>query len=567
MPIAEAIIDFTIFQFLDKDGMIREEKISLTELQILRNEVIKIQHYHLDHWTLYVLEQTAQFFHKTDSQAYLVGGSVRDVLFHEACNDWDIVTDGDYLKVGRQLADDLGGYYVPMHEKACRIVLKHDQQELIIDLSPLQGGGIEADLQLRDFTLNAIAVPLANMVKHLMADEPLTFIDPVNGIADLEAHTLRAINDRVFQDDPLRMLRAIRFLMYYPLTLESQTEQMISRDASLLLQVVGARIHEELYTILQPEGATARLRFLDTHHLLTALIPEFIPARSMPQPALHHWDVLEHSLESVGALERLAVLLQQTPLETAFQTQVQNACDLSPSVGIPVDYQYFASLEGSWDDLVAVQQLLCEAEQQDIFHLSTLTAPATKLATLLHDIGKTVTYAVDEEGTITFYHHPQRGIPLAQAVMQRLNVSSRDQRLVRQVVAHHMRPGQLRSDQLTERAIRRYFMDLGPTGIIVALVALADHLAMRGPQPLTEHWGRHLATVRILLTRYIRERERILPPRLIQAGELMQRFNLEPGPIVGQVLESIAEQQADGHLQSKEEAFWFIEDNFGIKRV
>ncbi|HEY4037152.1 MAG TPA: HD domain-containing protein [Ktedonobacteraceae bacterium] len=528
---------------------------------------IKIEQYHLNNWTLRVLEQAAYFFRNSGSQAYLVGGSVRNLLLHEPCNDWDIVTNGDYLKLGRQLANELGGYYAPMHEKACRIIVKHDQQELVIDLSPLQGGSIEADLQLRDFTLNAIAIPLVNLVEHLTANETLTFIDPMNGVADLEAHILRAVNDRVFRDDPLRLLRAMRFLMRYQLTLESQTEQMTTRDASLLSQVAGARIHEELYTILQPAGATAQLRFLDGHGLLTALIPEFIPARGMPQPALHYWDVLEHSLESVGALERLATLLQQTPLEATSQTQTQHACDLSPSVGTPIDYQNFVSVGESWEDLMEIQQLLFEAEQQDIFHFSTLTAPVTKLATLLHDIGKPVTYAVNEEGTITFYHHPQRGIPLAQAITQRLNASVRDRRLVQQIVAHHMRPGQLKYDQLTERAIRRYFVDLGPTGIIVALVSLADHLAMRGPQPLTEHWEGHLATVRLLLTRYIRERKRILPPRLIQANELMQRFNLEPGPIVGQVLESIAEQQADGHLQSKEEAFWFIEETFDMRRV
>ena len=502
---------------------------------------------------LRVLQQTAYFFRHSDSQAYLVGGSVRNLLLDEPCSDWDIVTDGDYLKLGRQLANELEGYYVPMHEKACRIVLKHDQQELVIDLSPLQGGSIEADLQLRDFTLNAIAVPLANMVEHLTTNKTLTFIDPLNGLANLEAYMLRAVNNRVFQDDPLRMLRAVRFLTRYQLTLESHTEQMISRDASLLPQAAGARIHEELYAILQPDGATARLRFLDTHGLLTALIPEFTPARGMTQPALHHWDVLEHSLESVGALEQLATLLQ-------------HPCDLSPE---KVGTRFIASvgMGPGQQDLMEIQQLLFEAELQSIFHFSTLTAPATKLATLLHDIGKTITYAVDEEGSITFYHHPQRGIPLAQAIMQRLNASSHDRRLVQQVVAHHMRPGQLRHDQLTARAIRRYFVDLGPTGIIVALISLADHLAMRGPQPLTECWSRHLATVRLLLTRYIREREHILPPRLIQANELMQRFNLEPGPLVGQVLEAIAEQQAEGLLHSKEEAWWFIEETFGLKRV
>ena len=491
-----------------------------------------------------ILQQTVHFFHNAGSQAYLVGGSVRNLLLQQPWSDWDIVTDGDYLELGRQLAYELEGYYAPMHEKACRVVLKQTPQELVIDLSPLQGDSIEADLLLRDFTLNAIAVPLDNMVHHFITNKELVLIDPLNGVADLEAHILRAVNDKVFQDDPLRMLRAIRFLTRYQLTLESQTEQMICRDASLLPRVAGARIREELYSILQLDGATARLRFLDTHGLLTALMPEFIPARGMPQPVLHHWDVLEHSLESVGALERLATLLQQAPAE--------------------IEHTPLAS---SQEDLVEIQQLLHEAEQQGFFNFSMLTAPATKLAALLHDIGKTVTYAINEEGTITFYHHPQRGIPLAQAIMQRLHASSHDRRLVQQIVAHHMRPGQLRHDQLTARAIRRYFVDLGPTGIIVALVSLSDHLAMRGPQPLTEHWQNDLATVRLLLTRYIRERESILPPRLIQANELMQRFNLEPGPLVGQVLESIAEQQAEGHVRSKEEAWWFIEETFGMKRL
>jgi poly(A) polymerase len=494
---------------------------------------------------LRILQQITDFFDKTNFQAHLVGGSVRNLLLGEACHDWDIVTDGDYLKLGRQLAKKLGGYFAPMHEKACRIVLKNSQDEFTIDLAPLHGDHIDADVQLRDFTLNAIAISLHNLIQHFTANAPLTLIDPVAGAADLEAHMLRAVNDDVFRRDPLRMLRAIRFMMHYQLTLESQTEQMICRDASLLPQVAGERLREELYSILRSNGATARLRFLDTHGLLTALVPEFIPARGMLQPSLHHWDVLEHSLESVGALERLATLLQQAP----------EAIQHSPLAA------------NGQEDLVEIQQLLSEAAGQGIFDFNTLMAPASKLATLLHDIGKTVTYTVDEAGTITFYHHPQRGIPLAQAILQRLHASTHDRRLVQQVVAHHMRPGQLKHDQLTARAIRRYFMDLGPTGIIVALVSLADHLAMRGPQPLTEHWFEHLATVRLLLTRYIREREHLLPPRLIQANELIQRFNLEPGPLVGQVLESIAEQQADGSLHSKEEAFWFVEENFGIKRV
>src|SRR5205085_4590489 len=111
------------------------------------------------------------------------------------------------------------------------------------------------------------------------------------------------------------------------------------------------------------------------------------------------------------------------------------------------------------------------------FQFANLTSPRMKMAALLHDIGKPVTYSVDEAGAIHFYNHPRAGVPLAQQVMTRLSASTQDRRLVQLVTSHHMRPGQLgQNDPITPRAIRRYFVDLGPTGIYVALISLADHL-------------------------------------------------------------------------------------------
>src|SRR6202022_1900415 len=143
--------------------------------------------------------------------------------------------------------------------------------------------------------------------------------------------------------------------------------------------------------------------------------------------------------------------------------------------------------------------LLKEAETQQLFSFEHLSSAPTKMAALLHDIGKTTTYTVSEEGDIRFYGHPQAGIPLVQQILRRLSASLQERRLAQQVAGHHMRPGQLSRDIVTQRAIRRYFVDLGPTGISVALISLADHLAMRGPEPLTTTWQRHLATVRHLL--------------------------------------------------------------------
>jgi poly(A) polymerase len=411
-----------------------------------------------------------------------------------------------------------------------------------LDISPLQSHTIEEDLGNRDFTINALAAPLSSVVHALTQEEPLstavTLIDPFNGLNDLQTGMLRVVSALAFRHDPLRMLRAFRFQMRYQLSFDTHTDRLLKYNAPRLLQAAPERIREELMMLLQPEGATERLRALDAHHLLTALIPEFIPARHMPQPALHHWDVFDHSLETVASLEYLNHVLQQ-----------------------PEDEIRQSPLEGSkHGDMVALKQLLLDAEQQNLFSFATFTSPAMKLSALLHDIGKPDTYAVDQEGNITFYHHPQAGVPLIQKIARRLNISTHDARLIQQSAAHHMRPGQLSQGTVTIRAIRRYFMDLGPRGINVALVSLADHLAMRGPEPLTEHWQRHLATVRTLLEHYIHERDTIMPPRLIQTDELIHRLHLEQGPIIGQLLEMISEAQAEGKIRSKEEALWFAEE-------
>ena len=471
-------------------------------------------------------------------QAYLVGGSVRDVLLGTPCTDWDIVITGDAPTLSRKLANKLNAFYAYMHEKASRITVKHKQQTLIFDVAPLQGRSIEADLHQRDFTINAIASPLPEAVRSFIEHTPLPLIDPLGGASDLATHTLRVVKDDVFRQDTLRLLRAIRFATRYTLTIEEHTQQLIQRDASLLLIAAPERIRAELYALLEPEGATERFYLLDAFGLFEALFPEFTSARGMLQPGLHHWDVFDHSLHTVDALEHLATLLTLTPQE---MTEAQ--------------------LEKGRDDMLELQALLHEAEQAGYFRVASITSPMMKMASLLHDIGKTTTQVIQEDGKITFYGHPQAGVPLVQVIARRLNLSVQDQRLIRQVVANHMRPGQLSHDAITARAVRRYFVDLGPTGIQVALVSLADHLAMRGPEPLTEAWEHHLATVRLLLTRYIREREVTLPPHLVQPEELMRKLNLSPGPIVGQLLEHIAEARADGVIHSKEDAFWFAQEH------
>ena len=491
----------------------------------------------------------ARFCAEQRAELYVVGGSLRNLVLGEPCVDWDLVAIPDAHTLARRLAHKLGGSYARLHEKASRVVLHPvgGMDEVTLDISPLHGETLEDDLRARDFTLNALAAPLAPLLEQLTLSGALTrpedvLIDPLHGLDDLRARRIRVVDGEVFQRDPLRILRALRLARRYHLSIDPETEVLLRRDAALLLQVAAERIHEELYTLLGWSGALDQLHLLDAYGLLAVLFPELCEARGMRQPAPHHWDVLEHSLQSVGALEDLAGALQTDPTTPL-------APDLAPTPDTAAD-------------LATIRDLLREAQQQGVFRFDDLDAPRMKLAALLHDVGKPLTYSLDEDGAIHFYNHPYAGAPVAAEIMRRLSASTQDRRLAQLVAAHHMRPGQLGQDgsPVTPRAQRRYFVDLGPTGILVALFSLADHLATLGPQPRTASWARHLSVVRLLLTSYIREREKILPPRLLRSDELMSRLKLQPGPLVGRVLEMLAEAQADGVIQSREEALFLAKE-------
>jgi poly(A) polymerase len=549
----------------------------------------------LDNRTIRLLQLTAEYFRDQRQLAFLVGGSLRNILLGEPGNDWDIVTAGDAPTLAQGLADTLGGFYAHMHEKASRVIvpLKGNEgeeggQEVIFDVSPLKGKSVEFDLRQRDFTVNAIAAPLDEVVRYIELGDGgalekggdgrmarLYCIDPLNGVADIAARRLKAVDSEVFRHDPLRMLRAVRLMARYHLTMDGSTEGLMRRDSALLTQVAPERIHDELYAILAGEGAMERLQFLDDHGLLTVLIPEFIPAREMEQPSPHYWDVLQHSLQTVGMWEQLVALLQkpaeeirQSPLERMIQSQQVRQVRQVRQTSDEMRASGLEHVEGC--NLVEIQALLREAEEQGIFSFGALNTPAMKLAVLLHDIGKPATRTVGEDGAVHFYGHPQAGVPLSLQVMKQLRASTQDSRLVQLVTAHHMRPGQLGlNGAVTPRAVRRYFADLGPTGILVALFSLADHLATRGPLlgsneevegSKASSWKQHVAVVCGLLREYIRNRESILPPRLMSGEELMKRLKLSPGPIVGELLELIAEAQAEGRIHSREEALWLAEE-------
>jgi tRNA nucleotidyltransferase/poly(A) polymerase len=173
-------------------------------------------------------------------EAYVVGGAVRDELLGRPGVDVDVATP-DPEVAARIYAGLSKGALFPLSERhgAWRVAFPDGTT---VDFTPLRGG-IEDDLRTRDFTINAIAVPVAGGER----------VDPLNGFPDLQARRLRAVSDTVFEDDPLRLLRAARLEDELGFSLDEKTERLVREQAELVTKPAGERIFGELER-LSPDG-------------------------------------------------------------------------------------------------------------------------------------------------------------------------------------------------------------------------------------------------------------------------------------------------------------------------
>ena len=464
-------------------------------------------------------------------EAYVVGGWVRDVLLGRDTADIDIALAGDALAIAPRVASALGGTCVLLDEanQVARVVLPVPEEpspkvQWQLDFSSFSGT-IEADLARRDFTINALAVNLHQLVRGRPA---VQVIDPFHGGDDLRSRVIRVVAESVFTADPVRLLRAVRLAAELGFTMDEATETLIQRDARLIARVAGERVREELLRLLSVPGSGRFLPYLDKLGLLTAIFPEMALTRGVVQPGEHAWDVLEHSLKTVVAID-------------------------------------FLLHEGDWEyadspvlSLAPWSVTLAQHFDQEISSGSTRKA-LLRLGGLLHDIAKPQTKAIEAGGRLRFLGHAQEGAVAAASTLERLRFSGKEIRLVELLIRHHLRPGQMGQPELpTRRAIYRFFRDTGEAGIDILFLSLADHLATRGPALDPAHWQEHTKVMRYILEQHWPEEPH--PARLIDGHDIMNIFGIKPGPKVGKLLEAVREAQAAGEVTTRETALVLIKN-------
>ncbi len=449
---------------------------------------------------------------KRKTKLYLVGGYLRDILLDRQKDnpDIDFSLKRGAINFGRQVARELkAGFVVLDKERGCsRAVKKTDDKIYTLDFTDFRGKTLEEDLLHRDFTINAMTIELEKLSS--ARDIESLVIDPYKGRHDLKSKVIRLVNKKAFDEDPLRILRAFSSAIIFDFKIDKETLALAKLKAGKLSGVSHERIRDELFKILERPGSFSCLQRLDKLKILKIIIPEIEIMRGVKQGPYHHLDVWQHTLETIRQLELLI-------------TELKN-----------------------------------NREAQD--YLDEIISPARsrraliKLGALLHDIGKPAALR-REDGKTKFHGHERVGTDITQNISERLKLSNDEMDSLAKMVLWHLRPGYLADNQdLTPRAIFRYFRDTQKEGVSILLISIADQRATKGPLTSRASRIRHEKVVSNLIKEYFRRKKEKKFSRIIGGDDLLKKFKLEPSPLIGKILREIEELQAIGKIKNKKEA-------------
>lgn len=453
---------------------------------------------------------------------FLVGGFLRDWVLGRESMDLDFATSGDPISFADEVARQIGGRIVPMHdEPPMGRVVRWDENapDATADFVELRGD-IKTDLRQRDFTCNALAVDAIPLAQN--GEVPI--LDPLGGLKHIAERTLVLTSKRTLRDDPVRILRAFRLSATLGFCIAPETMAAISQAAPLLLSAAPERLLMEFSWTLQAPNAHQQLLLMDETGVLAILLPETQKLKEVPAAGYHHLDGFHHTVEAVGMAEKAMVAETEDEMLNELLRRVQNV------FGQRFGYRRY----GAW---------------------------VLKFATLLHDIGKPLTMSMDEDGDIHFYEHEKVGAEMAKQICQRLRLSRRESDLIITLVRNHMRPVSLAGARhLTGRALRRFWREMGEAaGIYCVALSAADLMATRGKEMTKEHRQRHYTVLRRLLETHFELKELEKRPRLITGDEVMARYQLPPSPLVGKALRLVEDAVMDGRIQTKDDA-WALLD-------
>ena len=441
--------------------------------------------------------ELASLFKSAGYKLALVGGPVRDAILGRLGNDLDFTTDAhpkDCEKILNKWADsvwDIGAAFGTVAGKKGEITVEvTTYRSESYDSSSRKpnvefGKTIEGDLARRDFTINAMALELTT-------PEP-TFIDLFNGVADLQNKLIKTPGkaEESFSDDPLRMMRAARFMSQLNFEIDPSVLVAIKSMATRLEIISFERIRDEFIKILMSQSPRIGITVLVETGLTDYFLPEVPKLKLEIDEHHHHKDVYEHSL---------TVLEQAIGLESRLD---------GPNLTL-------------------------------------------RLAALLHDIGKPKTKQLIAGGGVSFHHHEVVGARMCKERMKKLRFDNHMIEDVSQLVFLHLRFHGYGSGEWTDSAVRRYVRDAGPLLTHLHLLTRADCTTRnkKKAESLAKTYDQLEERIALLMEQ--EELDKIRPD--LSGEEIMQILGIKPSPTVGKAYDFLLELRLEKGPIGKEAA-------------
>ena len=443
-------------------------------------------------------------------RAWVVGGAVRDAALGRDVIDADLAVEpGAERDAAQAIARAGGGAVFRLSEEFGTWRAVAAEQGWHVDVSRLRADSIEGDLTHRDFTINAIAVPLADL------DSPP--IDPHDGLGDLDRRLVRVVSERSFADDPLRLLRAARVAAALEFEIEPGTIDLARAEARRAAEPAGERRLAELRLLVSGHDPIRAFELLDSLGATSGVLPELEALHGVEQNPNHHLDVHGHTIE---VLRRL----------------LEVEADLDTYAGESAD---------------GVRELFAEPLGDGFNRREGL-----RLGALMHDIGKPATKG-EHAGYVTFIGHDSVGAELVAESLASLEASRALTRYVSGLTRNHLHLGFMVHERpLPARRLYEYLARCGDVAPDVTLLTAADRMSARGSGSVAapEMIAAHLDLVREVLPAAL-EWHRGGPPGVPIAGdELARELEIDEGPRLGELIEELRAAVFAGEVTDRDGA-------------
>ncbi len=432
-----------------------------------------------------------------NQEAYVIGGFVRDCLLGKESKDIDIVVTGSGIDFAKELAARLGKKKVSYFKNFGTAMFRHNNREIEFvgarkesyrrdSRKPIvENGSLEDDQKRRDFTINAMAFSL-------LPESFGQLEDPFDGEKDLRNGVIRTPLDpgRTFSDDPLRMMRAIRFASQLDFEIDKNCFYAIEKNKERIKIISGERISDELNKIIMSNKPSRGFYLLEKCGLLEIIFPEFHRLKGVEsREGMKHKDNFKHTLEVLD-----------------------NVAKKSNSLWL-------------------------------------------RWAAVLHDIAKPLTKEFDPDSGWTFHGHEYLGMKMIPGIFRRMKLPLNEKmKYVQKIVQLHLRPIALVEENVSDAAIRRLLYEAGEDIEDLMLLCEADITSKN--EKKVKRYLRNFGKVRKKM-KEIEEKDSIRnfqPP--VSGEEIMSTLDIEPGPMVGKIKNSIKEAILEGEISNSYDDAW-----------